>query len=251
MPRTAQSNPKSFFLTGNIGRVMLEERFALRPGLNANRDVPAADTYNTAQAQLGIDKNPHFEVLGTNMTSALATHSTSGGVTLTTAGASADQAILLPHLNSAVSGWSGTQWSFGQKPTFEAGIVTGASIAAATIWAGFKLTNTPVVATDDDQAYFRYAAADGAYWQCVVSNAGTDATYTTDVPVVASTAYNLAIEIDANGTVHFFVNDVEVWTSTVTKAKTTITAAIPYIGVQADTGAAKAITVRGVRVSRD
>tara|TARA_R100000008_G_scaffold51530_1_gene31014 strand:+ start:38 stop:640 length:603 start_codon:yes stop_codon:yes gene_type:complete len=48
-----------------------------------------------------VGKNTNFEVLGTNMTTALATRSaTSAVVTLTTAGADQDQAILCPHLDS-------------------------------------------------------------------------------------------------------------------------------------------------------
>jgi hypothetical protein len=247
MPRTAQINSRSLLLAGVLSRYRLEEFFGLRPGLNANRDVPSADTYNSAQMQLGIDKNPHFEVLGTNMTSALATHSASGGVTLTTAGASGDQGILLPHLNSAVSAWTSCQWNSSQKATFEAQVTTGANITNATIWAGFKLTNTPTVATDDNQAFFRYSDATSPYWQCVYSLAGTDYTVTTEVAVQVSTAYNLRVEFDTDRNAHFFINDVEVATTTAT---TTNINYIPYVGVQADAGAAKAITVRCVRASR-
>ena len=48
----------------------------------------------------GVGKSVNFEVLGTNMTTALATrNATVAAVTLTTAGADEDQAILCPHLD--------------------------------------------------------------------------------------------------------------------------------------------------------
>jgi hypothetical protein len=95
--------------------------------------------------------NKNFEVLGTNMTTALATAATTGGLTLTTAGADADQAIVTPHLDTKQTQWTSTVWGSSTSSTFETVIVTGASVAKTILWAGFKLTNTHTVATDDDQ----------------------------------------------------------------------------------------------------
>lgn len=236
-------------------RYVLRENFALRPGLNANRDVPAGDTYNTAQMQLGIDKNPNFEVLGTNATSALVTHSTSGGLTLTTAGASGDQIIILPHLNSAVSAWNVTQWSTDKSITFETVIVTGANITAATIWAGFKLTNTSVVATDDDQVFFRYQdTQNSGKWQIIHSRGGTDTTTNTSLTAVAvSTKYRLRLALNSARQPRFWINDQEVLYNGLGSVFPALTASvnlIPYVGVQAGAAAAKAIDLRGLICSR-
>ena len=58
-----------------------------------------------------VGKNNNFEVLGTNMTTALATrNATVAAVTLTTAGADEDQAILCPHLDSGQAAWTGVKW---------------------------------------------------------------------------------------------------------------------------------------------
>lgn len=215
-------------------RFELIERFKQPPALNA---------------AIAVSTNLDWEVLGTNMTTALATQADGGGVTLTTAGASADQAILLPHLDTKQSSWTSTKWNTLDRVVFETTIKTGASIAAAIIWAGLKLTNTPVVATDDNQVMFRYEAgvASGVF-QFITSRAGTDTTANSDVTVAAATKYHLKITIDGNRVPRFFINGVLKYTGA---ALTTNIDLIPYIGVQASAVAAKAITVRGVRMSKD
>ena len=74
----------------------LVEYFKQLPALNA---VLALDENSNAAAHLAYNvANKDFEVLGTNMTTALVTRSaTNAAVLLTTAGADNDQAILLPH----------------------------------------------------------------------------------------------------------------------------------------------------------
>lgn len=250
MSRTAQQSPRSMAVTGQLELTLLEERFLKRPGLNANQDPSGSDTYNTAQAILIVDKNHDFEILGTNMTSALVTFAATGGITLTTAGASADQGILLPHLNTGASQWTGVQWNSDQTPTFETVLVTGANITAVTLWAGYKLTNTPVVATDNDQAFFRYDdTVNSGRFQCVASNNGTDVVVDSGISVAVSTQYHLRVEIDSDHTVHFMINGNEVVTI-VSGAKAAVTGLIPYVGIMANASAAKALTVRGIRCSR-
>ena len=223
------------------GRLSYVENWLKRPALNAvlttyTSSVAAAEGVATNVA------NKDFEVLGTNMTTALCTFSATGGITLTTAGASADSAIVLPHLSTNQSAWKSTLWVTDSSPSFGAKIVTGASIASTSIWSGFKLTNTPVTATDDDQAFFRLDdATNGGRWQAVYSIAGVDVAYDTGVSSAASTAYSLEISIDAARVPKFFINGDHVCTGT-----PLITAKnfIPYTGVLANTGAAKAITIR-------
>lgn len=250
MGRSAQQDPRSNTVAGSFDRIIYTERFLKRPGINANQDASTADTYNTVQMQLIIDKNHDFEILGTNMTSTLTTFAAAGGITLTTAGASADQGILLPHLNSAASCWTSTLWTTDNTPTFDVNLTTAASIAAITIWAGFKLTNTPVVATDDDQVFFRYDdTVNNGNWQLVWSNNNVDYTLDTGIAVVASTTYALSIQIDAALVIHAFINGNEINPNTSRLIKTAKNF-IPYVGVQANTAAAKALTVRTVTCTR-
>ena len=89
-------------------RWYLEEWFKKRPGINANLDQAS-----TVEVQRTL--NDHFEILGTNMTSALVTFgATTGGILATTAGADQDQAIIALHLDDdgtadtgAITAWSG------------------------------------------------------------------------------------------------------------------------------------------------
>ena len=184
----------------------LFENFMLRPGVNADRDAAAANTYATATAQLNIDKNPHFEVLGTNATSALVTHGADGGLLLTTAGASADQIIIAPHLNTGVSKWTGTQFNTDKEPAWRTIIKTGASIADVTLWAGLKLTNTGVVATDNDQVLFRYnAAVNEGRWQAIYSVGGTDYELDTGIEVEASIRYQMGVFVGPDRKPYFYI----------------------------------------------
>lgn len=212
-----------------------------KPSLNA-------DIQNAAEATRMI-ADPDFEVLGTNMTSALSTFNAEGGIKLTTAGADDDQAILLPHLDANQSGWAQTTWGTDQQTRWEAVIETGASIANYHLWAGLKLTNTSTLGTDNDQAFFRFNVedTDSTVFQIVYSIGGTDTQKPTEVVVAASTRYYLVIEIDEARVARFYINNVLVYTST---ALTDAIDLIPYIGVQALTGAAKSVVVYGEAISR-
>ena len=91
-----------------------------KPGLNA-------DILSTTEATREI-ADPYFEVLGTNMTSALCTFNAEGGVTLTTAGADADQAILAPHLDANQSAWTSHTWGTDRETYWECLFDTGANL---------------------------------------------------------------------------------------------------------------------------
>lgn len=219
-----------------------------KPSLNA---VIALDENSNAAAHLAANiADRDFEVLGTNMTTALSTYNAEGGITLTTAGAADDQAILLPHLDSGQSSW--TQWTWGtdRETEWEVYLQTGSSVTNAIYWAGLKLTNTPVITTDADQAYFRYEddSASGKLL-CVYSAANVDYTFDTGITPVVSTRYLLAIKFDAGRFATFYVNGYPVHRSSV--ALTTAIDLIPYVGVEADGAtAAKSFTVFHQEISR-
>jgi hypothetical protein len=226
----------------------LSKRFELRwtagqrgkPGLNA-------DIQNAAEATREI-ADPDFELLGTNATSGSSAYNAEGGITLTTAGASGDQVILVPHLDASQSAWGTVTWGTDKQVVWEALIATAANISDAVIWAGLKLTNTSTTATDNDQAFFRYApATNSGKWQAINSIGGTDDADDAGVTVAVSTVYHLKITIDVSRVARFYINDVLVATSA---ALTDATDFIPYIGVQASAAAAKAIVVYGQSIGR-
>ena len=163
----------------------------------------------------GVGKSVNFEVLGTNMTTALATrNATVAAVTLTTAGADQDQAIALPHLDSGQTAWTGVKWGTENQTEWEALVRTSSAIDNQKIWAGLKLTNDQLPQTDADQAYFYFStdATNGQNFDdftplyFIHSNTGTDYLTNLGITVAADTNYHLKISIDSDRKPSAFVN---------------------------------------------
>jgi hypothetical protein len=259
-------------------RYYLEEWFTKKPGLNAVAIIdPDADSASALAAYVIANKD--FETLGTNMTTALTTFSaTHGGILMTTAGADQDQAILLPHLDTNQTAWSGTKWGTENSVEWECSISLPA-IDNQKVWAGLKLTNDQLVATDNNQIFFKFqtdatnseAFSDFANWHLVHSIGGTDYISQIPVTVAADTPYHLKIAIDSDRKATCFINGVQYnVTSTAgstggtavtavqpgvaaakTAALTNDTDFIPYIGIEAGAAAAEAINVHYQSISRN
>ena len=220
-------------------------------------------------------KNNNFEVLGTNMTTALATrNATVAAVTLTTAGADQDQAILAPHLDSGQTAWTGVVWGTENQVTWEACIRTSGAIDSQNIWAGLKKSNVPEVATDTEQAYFTFltdasnsgqSMTDFEKLHFVHSIGGTDYISRLPITVAASTNYHLKVSFDSDRKLSIFVNGVQYNITTtsgstggtlVTQGNTKSAAItndvdlIPYVGIEANDGAAAALNVSYCAISR-
>jgi len=248
-------------------RVYLEEMFLQRPGLNAN-----IDQVSTVEVQRALNRN--WEALGTNMTTALATFAVTGaGVLATTATADQDQAILTPHLDTAATAWASTLWGTENSVHFETSLQIPA-LDNQKVWTGLKLTNDQLVATDADQAYFKYqtdatnseAFTDYAKWHFVHSIGGTDYISVLPITVAINTPYHFKIEVDSDRKASIFVNGIQ-YNVTTTAASTggtavttgtTPTAAltddvdlIPYVGIEAGAAAAEAVNVHYVACSRN
>ena len=253
-------------------RVYFEEWFLQRPGINAD-----IDQVSTVEVQRALNRN--WEALGTNMTTALCTFATtSGGVLATTAGADQDQAILTPHLDTAATAWAGTLWGTENQVHFETSIMLPA-LDNQKVWAGLKLTNDQLIATDANQAYFKYqtdatnseAFDDYSVWHFVHSIGGTDYITALPITVAANTPYHLKIEIDSSRKATIFVNGIqynvantagstggtavtEVQPSALpvkTAALTDDVDFIPYIGIEAGAAAAEALNVHYTAISRN
>ena len=259
-------------------RYYLEEWFTKKPGLNAVAIIdPDADSASALAAY--VIANRDFETLGTNMTTALTTFSaTHGGILMTTAGADQDQAILLPHLDTNQTSWSGTKWGTENSVEWECSISLPA-IDNQKVWAGLKLTNDQLVATDNNQIFFKFqtdatnseAFSDYSYWHLVHSIGGTDYISQIPVTVAADTPYHLKISIGSDRKATCFINGVQYnVTSTAgstggtavtavqpgvaaakTAALTDDTDLIPYIGIEAGAAAAEAINVHYQSISRN
>ena len=248
-------------------RVYFEEWFLQRPGLNAN-----IDQVSTVEVQRALNRN--WEALGTNMTTALCTFATtSGGVLATTAGADQDQAILTPHLDTAATAWAGTLWGTENSVHFETSIMLPA-LDNQKVWAGLKLTNDQLVATDANQVFFKYqtdatnseAFTDFAKWHFVHSIGGTDYISQLPITVATNTPYHLKITIDSDRKASIFVNGIQYNVTTtsgstggtaVTTGTTPSTALtddidlIPYVGIEAGAAAAEAVNCHYICCSRN
>ena len=221
--------------------------------------------------------NKDVEVLGTNMTSALLTrNATSAGIVMTTAGADQDQAIVTPHLTNNVA-WSDTLWGTENSVSWECSISLPA-IDNQKVWAGLKLTNDQLIATDANQAYFKFqtdatnseAFTDFTVWHFVHSIGGTDFITALPITVAADTIYHLKISIDSSRQATIFVDGVQYnvanvsgstggTTATAVQPDTAVTKTaaltndvdlIPYVGIEAGAGAAEALHVHYECISR-
>jgi hypothetical protein len=231
-------------------RVALFEKFEKRPALKAVLDTFTASVA-AAELVAAAIANTSFQLLGTNAVTATPTFNAEGGLNLLTQGGATDSSILVPHLTTNLSPWTSITWGSDRETHWGCEFKTAAALTNTTIWCGLKLTNTPTVATDDDQVIFKYVNGTDTNWQCTYSIGGVDVTTDsgTDGVVSAATVYRLAIKIDASRIARFFVNDKLVVTST---ALTDTKDFIPYIGVLSAVDAtAKSIVVRNCWISRN
>jgi len=248
-------------------RAYLEEDFMQRPGINAN-----IDQVSTVEVQRALNRN--WEALGTNMTTALCTFATTGaGVLVTTATADQDQGLLLPHLDTAATAWAGTLWGTENSVHYETSLQLPA-LDNQKVWAGLKLTNDQLVATDANQMFFKYqtdatnseAFTDYTKWHFVYSIADTDYISQLPITVAVNTPYHFKIEVDSDRKAAIFVNGVQYNVTTTAGSTggtavttgTTKTAAltdnidlIPYVGIEAGAAAAEAVNVHYVACSRN
>jgi hypothetical protein len=193
----------------NLGdRIHYIERFMRLPSINAS---------------IGVSVNSDFEVLGTGGSADDVTADPEGGILCETDATASQEVIIAPHLDAGQSAWTSTTWGTDRETWFETAVKTAAALADV-YWAGLKLTNTAVVATDANQAFFR--ATNTGNWAAVYSIGGTDT------------------ETDT-GVAHYFINGVLVASST---ALTDAIDLIPYLGVQ---GNAKSATWRYVAIGRN
>ena len=254
-------------------RKYLFEGFYQRPGLNAINIIDP-DANDAAALAVTQAANKNFETLGTNYTTALTTFSaTQAGITMTTATADQDQAILLPHLDTNQTSWSGTKWGTENQVEWECSISIPA-LDNQKVWAGLKLTNDQLVATDDNQMFFKYqsdatnseAFTTFANWHFVHSIGGTDFISRLPIAVEADTQYHFKIEVDSDRKAAIFVNGIQynVTTTSGSTGGTAVTTGttktgaltndvnlIPYIGIENGAAAAEVLNVHYQAISRN
>ena len=159
----------------------------------------------------------------------VAYNSDRAGINLITSARTGDSAtddatvVLLPRTTTsqemgangnAPSAWTGIKWGTENQVEWECAISV-ADISNVCFWAGLKLTKTPVLVTDNDQAYFIFDSSDtiigssilttDANMHFVYSIDGTDYTTNLGITVAANTVYKLRISIDSDRKISIFV----------------------------------------------
>ena len=253
-------------------RYYLEEYFAQLPGLNADL-ASTTESTNTP-----VSRN--FEVLGTSMTSALATYSaTVAGMAMTTATADQDRMIVAPHLDTKQGAWAGTKWGTENQVHWECSIRTSSAIDNQWIWAGLKLTNVVELATDANSAFFSFGTdADNAgqaftdFTKLHFSHSIANTDYISQLPitVAADTNYHLKIVFDSDRKLTIYVNGIQynITSTAGSTGGTAVTAVqpgtvatksaamtddidlIPYIGIENCDAAAAVLNVQYEAISR-
>jgi hypothetical protein len=230
-------------------RTVYHEELRQMPVLNASVLITADDP-TLAQMALRFRANRDWELAGTNAVDGCATFADGGGVKLTTTGTSGDQVILQAQQDTNQTALAAVKFNTDDSPAFLASVKTGDSVADATLWTGMKLTSTGAVASDNDQAYFRYNPAEGdGKWQAVVSRDGVDvAVALGEEAVAADTAYQLVVALDQDRRALFYING-QLWHTTVAGLKADVDLK-PFVGVQTNAAAGKKVIVREIAVSK-
>jgi hypothetical protein len=212
--------------------------------------VAGEDGLVATNASAAFTVSRHFELQGTSASDDDCTYYAEGGLSIETDGSDGDEVILWPHQDAAITPWDDITWGTDQEVSWECEISTAPLIATQIIWAGLKLTNSDVKATDADQVYFRYEddVAAGNLELVYANTADGLVSVDTGVTLAGDTKYHLKLVFQADRTVKCYVNGALVAT---TNALDDATDLKPVIGTAADgAAAAVSIVVHGQSISR-
>lgn len=221
-------------------RLELEEYFLQPPGINGD---------------IAVAYNLDFEVKESAASAGTAASTdcvifADGGITLGCQnGDDTDDCVLQPHLDTTQTAWAATNWGTDNEIEFETLITPRTSLAEAVIFAGLKLTSTPVIATDDDSILVRYEDdVNSGKLQTNISVGGTDTTVSTDFEVGLEVPIRVRITLDAAETARIYIDGVLVQSASFAGNSADL---IPYAGIAADAGSSTAeLGVLFVKMSR-
>ena len=238
-------------------RYELEDYFKRKPILTATRTTFTASV-TAAEMEANIVANEDFDLIGMNAADAKAVLAVDGGVNLLTAGAAADQIIVVPAVavNSIhQSAWTRTEWEPEHELIFDA-IVDLTQVAAGTLFqCGLGLTGNLDLTTDDEKMCFQFytgGATSIVNWTACTSTNNTETVVDTEtdtgVAAGAGESVWLRIKTNSNRIPRFYINGVKVHTALAMTAGANL---IPYAGIQeVTTTAGKSFDLRYMRLSR-
>jgi len=207
------------------------------------------------------------------------------GIVIQTYNAAGDNVVVAPHLDTLGAGeeqsqWSGIKFGTGNEVEWECSIFLPInSNANSKHWAGLKLTNDHLIATDATQAFFKYQSSatngetfsDFSKLHFVYSVSGTD--YVSQLPIDLNKAgsasepngpYHLRIKIDAARKISIFVNGIQYnVTTTAGTSGTAVTSGtgkslaladnvnlIPYIGCETENATNTSLGIQYQSISK-
>lgn len=259
-------------------RQYLNEVFLQRPGVNSdiafdnlNKDFELVNTGGTTPMSQFSCKFPKNGV-GT-------------GIVIQSFNAAGDNVVVAPHLDTLGDGeeqsqWSGIEFGTDNEVEWECSIsLPVGSNTNSKHWAGLKLTNDHLIATDSTQAFFKYQSSsnngetftDFSKLHFVYSVSGTD--YVSQLPIDLNKTgsasepngpYHLRIKIDAARKISIFVNGIQYnVTTTAGTSGTPVTAGtgkslaladnvnlIPYIGCETEQATNTSLAVQYQSISK-
>lgn len=198
-----------YYTNFNDGKPLVE-------GSDVGHDIPSSwDATAAGIAAKAIGQGcTQLLLAGTNMTDALATWATGGGLTLTTATADNDAAYMIPNSDSDVANaFTEKDWDLDRQGHFLSVFKTGAAVTTTGLFHGFKIDND--FGTDDVDicGFFVDTEADNTIKLVATRNSvglfGGSVTYDTEKPLEASTAYHFEIAIGSDGYPVFWIDDEE------------------------------------------
>lgn len=200
----------------------------------------------TNAAAEDFSADPDFELSGTStLTAAFAAD---GGVLLTTDATDGEHIYLTPHADTEHAIWDDITWGTDDEAEWECTFKVG-DIDSCIAWLGLKLTTTDVVATDTDQAFFRYEddiSSAALVAQCSIND--TDLSHVSDNIITAGEIVTVAAKFDKDEVCHMFINGREVFSRSFKGHTVDLK---PFVGIEAD-GAADAaeLTIYNQKISR-
>jgi hypothetical protein len=262
----------------NPNRYYLEEFFNKKPGLVTDLTPSSADDSNDgatgSEIAIMISANKNFMVSGTNATSSSTSFSsTKAGINLTTGTLVNDQVLISPQTTLNFSAWNNIRFGTENEVEWECA-VSFDNLIEVCYWAGLNSSNTSVIVTNSDKAFFFFdsgtiagsgtSMSTSASLHFCYSINGTH--YVTDlgITVESDIIYRLRISIDINRKVSVFVNETQ-YGLTTSASSTGVTVSNErqksnqltndidlksYVGAQTTNTTAKVLTLCYEKISR-
>ena len=195
-----------------------------------------------------------------------------GGMYLfTSADSTADQAIVHPNPSGANTPLNCGVFKSGSRIEFETSVIFPSIATNFSFFAGLKLTATPLIATDADQAFFCFGQStpldaslpSNTNFVFAYSIGGTDYMTNLGLAVVADREYHLKFVMDKNRKLKVYINGVQfglsstsgTYTATNTydeSAQLTNNLSLyPMVGIQNTAATSRSVVVNYIKCSRD